>query len=222
MKNFILFTLAILLSSCAIQNIPISGREDIQFYPSITEFKNNNPSKIVYTKILEKGDDFIKVHDFFDKATDKRVLRGNVPWAIKYQNQIYFNLGYSVEYQNFGLYAKYDIIGKISVLFIDDETSTNIKSSGANFGGGLVGVVMQNAEKWGKNWKDLNGKVSKVLIVSTEKIKTKYVKEYVDHLSKLLTKKNFNSILRTNFTKEEIAKFSLEDVKRIIQDINRT
>jgi hypothetical protein len=48
--------------------------------------------------------------------------RGLFPWAIRYNDVDYFNLGYSDDLRNWNVFARFDIVGKFSAIFIDKDS----------------------------------------------------------------------------------------------------
>jgi len=218
-----LFCILIMIG-CTVQRIPTNEREEIKVYFSSTDLVNTNPdSGIWFTKIKKSEDDYVQCHKIFNGENNIRLQEPNLPWAINVRGEDYLHMRYCDEYRNEDVYVKYDIQGKVCALFISGDTSGKIKSGGKqayHYGGGLFGVIMKDEDKWGKNWKNAKTEKFKILIINTTRINPRTEKPYKKHLSKLLSKKNFNEQLNTNYTKKEIENFSFEKIVEIIEEIN--
>jgi len=223
MKKITLVTLTFLVLfffSCGVKFIPLEERVSVQYYLSQEDYKNKKISEIAYTSIKEKGKDYITIQNIFG-LDDKKVKEANMAFAIIIDNQIYFDMRYSKEYHNPEVYAKFNIVGTISALFIDDNTSNTIKNGGVNYGGGLSGVLMSDADKWGKNWKDAKGNKHKIIVFNTDKFVDKNLDGRIFVHYKLLSQKNFNEVLGTQLSESEIDNLSFEKVIEIITDLNK-
>ena len=221
MKIIYLLFITVFISSCATKFIIPSERVEVQYYFSKTRYINNDPYDTpMYTKIKETGKDYIRIHDIFDATNDKMVSKARSAWAIKIDSVNYFNMRYVKDYQNPELYTKFDIEGHICALFIDDDTSSKVKSGGSYYGGGLVGVLMKDANKWGNNWEKSDGKKSKIIVINAIKPKTDNPRDYNTSMGDILSKKNFNQLLDTNFSEAEIDNYTFDQVIEIIHAIN--
>ena len=223
--NKLLFCLGmLLLTSCTVQKLALNEREEIKVYFSSTEFLNNTPSEGTwYTKVKKEEGDYVHCHKIFNGLNHTILKDPNLPWAINVNEVDYLNLRYCDQYRNEDVYAKYDIIGKICALYISEGTSGTIKTGGKqgyDYGGGLVGYLIADSSKWGNNWRNNKDEKIKILTINTTRRNLRTNKLFRKHLSKLLTKDNFNDELNSNYTKEEIDKFSFEQVVEIIEKIN--
>ncbi|HMU05062.1 MAG TPA: hypothetical protein PJ990_15620 [Saprospiraceae bacterium] len=212
--------LAILfICSCAVLNIPLEERVSVQYYISQADYKNNKLKDNAYTSIKKKGKDYISIEKIFG-SDDKKIEKAKTAFAIIIDNELYFNMRNSVEYNNSELYAKFNIIGTISALFINDRTSSTIKNGGTNYGFGVAGVILSDADKWGKNWKDTKDQKHKIMIFNKDKV-IDYKIRYINIKYELLSQKNFNDLLGTQLSESEIDNLTFEDVKEIIIDLNK-
>lgn len=214
--------LTLFISSCAVKSIPEAERVPVQIYGSTIDFNNDNLSEPYYTKVKDIGGDYIEISDIFSEKTHERVARANGTFAILYDNDFYVFLGYSKQYTG-NFFAKVDKVGKIWAVYIDDYTSSTIKQSGNNYGGtfGLTGVLMKESKKWGHNWKNSQGQKSKFLLYNTTILGGKKTRPRNFAYGYLLSKRNFNDLMGTDYSKSEIDSFSTEDVIDIIDEINR-
>ena len=223
MKNIIQFALLLVVLffyACGgVKYIPLEQRVNIQYYVSQEDYKNKKLSEIAYTSIKEKGKDYITIQNVFG-IDDQKIKEAKTSFAIIIDDQIYFDMRYSKEYQNPEVYAKFNIVGTISALFIDENTSNTLKNGGVNYGGGLGGVLMSDADKWGKNWKDAKDNKHKIIVFNTDKFVDKNMDGRIFVWYKLLSQKNFNELLGTHLSDSEIDNLRFEAVKKIIIELN--
>ncbi len=222
MKNINQFTLLLVVMfvyGCGVKSIPREERVNVQYYVSQINYKNEKLSEMAYTSIKNKGKDFVTIQNIFG-LDDQIINKAKMAFAIIIDKEIYFNMRNTKEYQNLEVYAKFNIVGTISALFIDDNTSSTIKNGGVNYGTGLADVLISDSDKWGKNWKDTKGKKHKILIFNSDKVKD-YGIRYINIQYELLSQKNFNELLGTQLSESEIENLTFEKVKEIIIDLNK-
>ena len=218
MKNFIKLTLSlfiIFIYSCGVESIPLGERVNVQYYASQEDYKNKKLSEMAYTSIKEKGKDYITIHNVFG-LDDQKIKEANMAFAIIIDDQIYFDMRYSIELNNPEVFAKFNIVGTISALFIDDNTSDKIKNGGVNYGGGLVDVLMSDLN----NWKDAKYKEHKILVFNLDKFVDTNMDGRVFVQYKFLSRGNFNKVLGTQLSDSEIYNLTFEKVKEIIIELN--
>jgi len=216
--------LTFVFASCAVKYIPVDLRVNIETYSSTSDFLNDTPDSIAhYSALLEQRDNYVRLSSIFEKKSHKRLTYEGAVWAIKLNDVKYLNMYHSKEYENSGLFVNFDIEGEICALLVDKESSKEVRESGRSdqYEFGLAGYLTRHSNKWGKSWKDSEGKSVKILTINTIRINPKTGNLYKKHLSILLTKKNFNDQLNTSFSEDEIAEFKVEDVVAIIEDINQ-
>src|SRR5690606_9201883 len=136
----------------------------------------------------------------FDLKTGKKNKKGISAWAIEYNGNNYFNLGYSNDVNHWGSYAKFDIEGKYCVIIIDDNSPYILKTTSQNYGGGLAGVLMAESLKWGKNWKDENGIKKRLLFIDTEDVQYSMMNRNESSHGNYLTRNQFKMILKETGT----------------------
>lgn len=218
MKNFIKLTLSlfiIFIYSCGVKSIPLEERVNVQYYASQEDYKNKKLSEMAYTSIKEKGKDYITIHNVFG-LDDQKIKEANMAFAIIIDDQIYFDMRYSIELNNPEVFAKFNIVGTISALFINDNTSDKIKNGGVNYGGGLVDVLMSDLN----NWKDAKYKEHKILVFNLDKFVDTNMDGRVFVQYKFLSRGNFNKVLGTQLSDFEIYNLTFEKVKEIIIELN--
>lgn len=216
MKNFIkLALLVISIYSCGVKSIPLEERVNVQYYASQEDYKNKKLSEMAYTSIKGKGKDYITIHNVFG-LDDQKIKEAKMAFAIIIDDQIYFDMRYSIELNNPEVFAKFNIVGTISALFIDDNTSDKIKNGGVNYGGGLVDVLMSDLN----NWKDAKYKEHKILVFNLDKFVDTNMDGRVFVQYKFLSRGNFNKVLGTQLSDSEIYNLTFEKVKEIIIELN--
>jgi hypothetical protein len=218
MKNFIKLTLSlfiIFIYSCGVKSIPLEERVNVQYYASQVDYKNKKLGEMAYTSIKEKGKDYITIHNVFG-LDDQKIKEAKMAFAIIIDDQIYFDMRYSIELNNPEVFAKFNIVGTISALFIDDNTSNKIKNGGVNYGGGLVDVLMSDLN----NWKDAKYKEHKILVFNLDKFVDTNMDGRVFVQYKFLSRGNFNKVLGTQLSDSEIYNLTFEKVKEIIIELN--
>lgn len=217
MKTILSFLILLTFS----QAIAQADTTDFQYYLSTSDFQNRVSGQEKIVPVIKKHEkDYIKISKLVDEQTGKRNKPANFPWAVKLDTTYYFNLRYSRDLQNPEVYLKADIIGKFCALIIDQDTSPIISSGGANYGGGLTGVLIKESEKWGKNWISEDGKKVKLLITDTSNLELKHGFGHSNSDWKLLFRKNINEILGLSLSEEDIKNLTLKDVKTIVLEKN--
>lgn len=219
MKNiiqFALFLVVMFIYGCGVKSIPLEERVNVQYYASQEDYRNKKLIKMAYTSIKGKGKDYITIHNVFG-LDDQKIKEANMAFAIIIDDQIYFDMRYSKELNNPEVFAKFNIVGTISALFIDDNTSDKIKNGGVNYGGGLVDVLMSDLN----NWKDAKYKEHKILVFNLDKFVDTNMDGRVFVQYKFLSRGNFNKVLGTQLSDSEIYNLTFEKVKEIIIDLNK-
>lgn len=218
MKNFIqfaLFLVVMFIYGCGVKSIPLEERVNVQYYASQEDYRNKKLSEMAYTSIKGKGKDYITIHNVFG-LDDQKIKEAKMAFAIIIDDQIYFDMRYSIELNNPEVFAKFNIVGTISALFIDDNTSDKIKNGGVNYGGGLVDVLMSDLY----NWKDAKYKEHKILVFNLDKFVDTNMDGRVFVQYKFLSRGNFNKVLGTQLSDSEIYSLTFEKVKEIIIELN--
>ena len=157
----------IIISLFLFQNSYTQIKESpIKLYQTTIDFKNDSIWKVdAIALIKNESESHIQIKKIIDSKTRKNIKRGISAWAIEYNGQKYLNLGYSGDLNNWGIYMKFDIIGKYSAIIIDDKTPYIIKNGGGYYGGGLTGVLIKESANWNKSWRDENDGKKKFLFI---------------------------------------------------------
>lgn len=137
MKQPLLFFILITLTSCGVQKVPLTELHTLQpvkLYETSTDFINKEPMDSQLGILLKNiSNQHITTKGVFDLKTGKRDKKGISAWAIEYNDNNYFNLGYSNDVNHWGSYAKFDIEGKYCVIIIDDYSPYILKTTSQNY-----------------------------------------------------------------------------------------
>jgi len=79
--------------------------------------------------------------------------------------------------------------------------------------GGFGGIIKRKIIETGKGWLSSDGNKYKILSVNSGKAEIEY-----NALIHLLSKRNFNKQLNTNYSEEIIENFSFEDVVKLLKN----
>jgi hypothetical protein len=189
--------------------------------------KGNKMSVKTIAKIKEESDKYILIKSIVDSATQKPIKRAKSAWALEYNGDKYFNLGYSGDYNHWNLFVKFDIIGKYCAVFIDKKTPAIIKNSGNNsvyYGGGLAGaltgILVNASTKWNKNWKDKEGDAVKILFTDTSDTVEQFAARNSVSRANLLTRDKLRELIADKKTDVKIKDIPFEEVVEIIKQKN--
>ncbi len=225
MKQSILFYAMLILTSCGVQKVPLNELhtlEPVKLYETSNDFLNKQSlENELGILIKDKSDQHITTKGVFDLNTGEKSKRGISAWAIEYNDNHYFNLGYSNDVNHWGSYAKFDIEGKYCIIIIDDNSPYILQSTSQTYGGGLAGVLMAESLKWGKNWKDENGNKKRLLFIDTEDVQNRMMNRNESAYGNYFTKRQFNKILEETETVLTDEKIKDIEFDRIIELINK-
>lgn len=227
MKQTTLIFALLLLTSCGVQKVPLNELhtlEPVKLYETSNDFLNKKPMKNeLGVLVKDKGNQHITTKGVFDLTTGVRSKKGISAWAIEYNDNLYFNLGYSTDVNHWGSYARFDIEGKYCAIIIDDNSPYILKSTSQSYGGGLAGVLIAESLKWGKNWKDENGSKKRLLFIDTEDVQNQMMNRNESAHGNYFTKKQFKKILDetgTVLTNEKIKDIEFDRIIKLINSAN--
>ena len=227
MKLTTLFFALLILTSCGIKKVPLNELhtlERVKLYETSNDFLNKQPMEIeLGILIKDKSDQHITSKGVFDLKTGEISKKGISAWAIEYNDEHYFNLGYSTDLNHWSTYAKFDIEGKYCAIIIDDNSPNILKSTSQTYGGGLTGVLMAESLKWGKNWKDEEANNKRLLFIDTENILSKMMSRNESAHGNYFTRKQLKKILDetgTVLTDEKIKDIEFSKIIELINTAN--
>ena len=195
----------------------------IHWYETTADYVYNNLSKdyVLPKKIEFESERFLRITKLLDPVTGKKSKKSGYPWAVSYDSIVYFNLRYGTSVQLDELYINPDITGRFCVVYADKEILEIIyQFSTQYYGGGLLGVLINDSGKWGRNWKNENDEKIKILIMDTRRLDILNSKGRGNSAWKVLSKDNFNEILELDYDNETLKDLSLEKIKEIIDKKN--
>ena len=227
MKKLILIITLVSLYSCGTQKASqaeIAKSKPIILYETTNDFTTNSPMQIKANAVIKKeSNQHITIKKIIDPISGMKIKRAISAWAIKYNGNNYFNLGYSNDLNNWKSYAKFDIEGKICAIIIDKNSPNILKNSSTYYGGGLTGVLIGESTKWGKNWKDKKGNKKKILFIDTSNTLNKINGRNQGSLGNYLTRKDLKELIKKyqiNIDTNNINEISFEKAIEIIKMIN--
>lgn len=227
MKRLISIVTILFISSCGVQRVPVdelNTLEPITLYETSEDFLNKKSMDVnLGILIKDKSPQHITTEGVFDLTTGEKSKKGISAWAINFNSENYFNLGYSDDVNHWGSYAKFDIEGKYCAIIIDENSPNILKSTSNVYGGGLTGALIAESRKWGKNWKDENGVKKKLLFIDNQNVKNKMMNRNQSSHGNYLTKKQFEKIVEEtgmNFTEDKIKDIEFEKILKVIKTAN--
>jgi len=190
--------------------------DDFEFYYGYKDYLEDKPVKSsVKADLKDISPKIFKAGRFKYKETDKNAKQENFTWAIKYQNDFYFNMLYAA-YIYSDYFVKVDITGKkYWVIFLNEKTDKKAIGTGAPYGGGVLGTVLNIKPR--SHWKNKEGNYFKILLIdfqnpNIEKSRPKDNNAYLVDTKKILelTNNDETTILKLkedNYTIEDFAEF---------------
>lgn len=115
------------------------------------DFFNKKPwSTDAIAQIRDESDSHLWIKSFTEPGTTKRIKKSISSWALEYKGNHYFHLGYSSDANQWNVFVRFDIVGKYSVIVIDENSPNIVKNAGGTGVGGLHGVLLKESQQWGK------------------------------------------------------------------------
>jgi hypothetical protein len=212
---FLLFTVLISVA----QNV----EKPITIYENTTSFLQKEGMVNTVGIIKSESEKHVHMKKILNPDPGKQ-KRGLTPWAIKYNEAEYFNLGYSDDLNNWNLFARFDIIGKYSAIFIDKDSPKIFYNNGITYGGGVSGALFKDSVKWNKAWIDKNGDKKRILFIDSRVYTPKNVSRVEDGiLGNYLTRDQLKELITVNkidVQGKAPKDLSFEEVAKIIQKLN--
>lgn len=174
--------------------------------------------------IVNESEHHIQIEKIIDSETKKTIKRGTSAWATEYKSEKYFNLGYSGDLNRWGYYIKFDIIGRYSVIIIDDTIPFNTKTDTRYYGAGLNDVLIGESNKWGKKWENNNDEKKKILFMDLHDLDRK---SHFSHnaqctTANYLTRNKLKEIMGEKFPDIDGKDVSFDQAMEIINSLNES
>ena len=169
----------------------------------------------VTPKLKDQGPDYVSILKMLGPS-GKKAKVPSISMAIEYEGDVYINFRYCIPYQNVEVYVKPTLVGRYTIVVIDNNTSPKVRSGGSSYGGGLQGVLLKESGKWGASWEDSKGGRSKIILFDLTHPTLKGGRS----LGNLLTRKDFNEMLNEKLTEPELESLTVEDVITLIAEKN--
>lgn len=220
MKTFSLFLFLLILTFVShAQNV----ERTIVAYDNTTSFLKRDGMLNVIGIVKSESEKHIQMKKIINPNSEKS-KKGMHPWAIQYNNEDYFNLGYSNDVNNWNVFAKFDIVGKYSAVFIDKDSPKVFFNNGITYGGGVSGALFKESVKWNKAWIDQNGDKKRILLIDSRIYTPKNASRVEDGiLGNYLTRDQLKELITTNkidVQGKAPKDLSFEEVVKIIQKLN--
>lgn len=221
-----LLLILIINCSCGAQELLYN----VEFFETSKHFRENksieHDSKML---VYDRGPNYIKLSKVFEISTNDRMKKLEKSWAIKYENEYYFNLLYSNDLNKSKLFVRIDSIGQnycYSFIYKDgpkvisraNSRVTNQINMGAL--GVLLTTSFTKAFRWKNAWSDKQGRKVNILLIDLTREAKKTRQRKKSSLGSLVTK----PLLQRKFLNEIRAKrnrnFKVEDIVEIIESKN--
>src|SRR5690606_5695080 len=227
MKRILLLFGILLFTSCGVQKVKqneLSLLKPVKLYETTEAYLNDRPMNAgAGILVKDQSDQHVTVKGIFDLNSGEKIDRGISAWAMEYDGNKYFNLGYSTDVNHWKSYAKFDMEGKYGIIVIDDNSPYVLRSTSNSSGGGLAGALIAESRKWGKNWEDANGVKKRILFIDTQDISSGMGNRNRSSHGNYMTRKQFQKILDetgVNLTEERIKDIEFEKLLEIIATAN--
>ncbi len=189
------------------------------------ELKNVNLIDSIkkYGDTLKIKPKFLQIKDFINKKTNQEFSNGRNAWALKYNNDYFVNLGYSVDLTNWDSFIKLDVIGRYCLFFVSSESYLNDIADN-QYGLGLVGVLGNTIGKPKNSFVDKNNKKYSIHFIDTNELHKHGFgsKSFKVSISFLLTKRRLKKIIEKNNLELNAKELSFEEVIELFKGLNKT
>ncbi|HEY0055757.1 MAG TPA: hypothetical protein VGB63_10405 [Pedobacter sp.] len=191
----------------------------VDLYANTFEFTQGKKANVNAIAIIkDMSPTHLVVEKFIDSLTRKTIRRSHIAWALEYRGETYFNMMYSYDAPNAQVFAKFDIVGKYSAIFINKDTPNAVKNGRPNYGNyglGLTGALMAQSPTWNKNWKDKDGLQVKILLIDLTK------PDGFFSYSNLLTRNQVRGLLGDTEPTGSVREIPFEEVVKLIEAYNK-
>ncbi len=208
------------LSSCAYKAIPQEDRILIDYYFTSDHFRHQQKTVgKAYTSFRESKTDIAIMEKLFDLESEKPERYLRKIWAMEVSGIPYFNLRYqdNPSLRLAKAFIRFNIAGDYCLISISDTDALelNRQSSALKYGFGILPQLLKQSGDAKTNFYDQEGVSHYIMIINTTII------DGIDNaLGAQLKPKNFNHLLHSNYSKEEIKNMTVEQIYEIVKKLN--
>ena len=217
----IIFLLGFVSTNCIAQDTLV-----VDLFATTDNFlKNEVVAEDIMAIVSRHKETSIEVKRFLDPVTGHKSKKYNNSWALYYEGEYYFNLGYSDNLTRRKAFVKIQDKGpKYASVYFDHNSTSSLKptESSPYYGLGLLGYTLSRASKSKMHWLTDNGHKSYVLLIDLLDIKKQSDGRHAGSIGFFLTYRLVKKLFLPNMKKEEIKKLSIEDIHRIIREHNNS
>jgi len=190
-----IFMIGIIISNLNAQEVKESNGVFINF----EQFKSNQPCPLESIDFKGRSELFLSVNDIESDCKFKKV---NKIIAISFDNEIYYNMRFNVEFSTKNKFSKLQVKGKYCAFLVDESYPENIQGQAGFNTGGLIGTIILGA----------NGKNKVYYLDTSEGYKTKVLTK--NRLKELLSQEK-NLLDSFNKEKDITAELYLNYIERL-------
>lgn len=187
--------IGIIISNLNAQEVKESNGVFINF----EQFKSNQPCPLESIDFKGRSELFLSVNDIESDCKFKKV---NKIIAISFDNEIYYNMRFNVEFSTKNKFSKLQVKGKYCAFLVDESYPENIQGQAGFNTGGLIGTIILGA----------NGKNKVYYLDTSEGYKTKVLTK--NRLKELLSQEK-NLLDSFNKEKDITAELYLNYIERL-------
>jgi len=217
---FFCFALVLIISSKAQETI------NVNLYATTKNYLDASPSyENINAEAFRVEDEYVAVKKFIDPETGKKFQDAHRnPAVLQYGGHNYFNLNYSTDLPRKNLFVKLDQEGeRLGVLLLNREKIDVLSGTNpAAYGGGLLGVLLKESEKWGGNWVDQKNEKARILIFDFRELfpSNSYHKNEDCSKGVYMTRKDLIEIMGWDKKPKDIKYLSFEDAVAYLERFN--
>ena len=187
--------IGIIISNLNAQEVKESNGVFINF----EQFKSNQPCPLESIDFKGRSELFLSVNDIESDCKFKKV---NKIIAISFDNEIYYNMRFNVEFSTKNKFSKLQVKGKYCAFLVDESYPENIQGQAGFNTGGFIGTIILGA----------NGKNKVYYLDTSEGYKTKVLTK--NRLKELLSQEK-NLLDSFNKEKDITAELYLNYIERL-------
>ena len=130
-----IFIIGLIISNLNAQE----SKENNGIFMNFEQFKLNQPCPLASIDLKKRSELFLSVDDIESECKFKKV---NKIIAISFENEIYYNMRFNVEFLTKNKFSKLLVKGKYCAFKVDESYPKNIQGQAGFNTGGLVGAII--------------------------------------------------------------------------------